>query len=116
MRGTKGHVRAREDRQPDGVGVLLDHGLHDLLGGLMQAGVDDLHAGIAQRPRDDLRAAIVPVQAGLGDDDADALGVRGWGEQGGRNALPSTHVGPRVPRGVLPRCFSGKHQKTGVSA
>ena len=71
------HVRAREDRQPDGVGVLLDHGLDDLLGRLVQAGVDDLHAGVAQRAGDDLRAAVVPVEAGLGDDDADlAVAVR----------------------------------------
>ena len=31
------HVRAREDRQPDGVGVLLDDGLDDLLRRLVQA-------------------------------------------------------------------------------
>ena len=38
-------------------------------GRLVQAGVDDLHAGVAQRPGDHLRAPVVPVQAGLGDDD-----------------------------------------------
>ena len=37
-------------------------------------GVDDLHAGVAQRAGDDLRAAVVPVEAGLGDDDADLAG------------------------------------------
>ena len=67
------HVRAGEDRQPDGVGVLLDDGLDDLLGRLVQAGVDDLHARVAQRASDDLCAAIVAVEAGLGDDDADLL-------------------------------------------
>ena len=31
------HVGAGEDREPDGVGVLLDHRLDDLLGRLVQA-------------------------------------------------------------------------------
>ena len=38
------HVRARQNRQTDGVGVLLDHGLDDLLGRLVKTGVDHLHA------------------------------------------------------------------------
>src|SRR5213078_1260635 len=60
----------RQDRQPDGVGVLLDDRLDDLLGRLVQAGVDDLHPGVTQRAGDDLRAAVVTVEPGLGDDDA----------------------------------------------
>src|SRR5579875_1375778 len=64
------HVRARENREADAVGVFLDRGLHDLLRRLKEAGVDDLHPGVAQRARDDLRAAIVPIEARLGDDDA----------------------------------------------
>ena len=67
----EGHVRAGEDRDADGVGVLLDRGLDDLLGRLVQPGVDDLHPGVAKRAGDDLRAAIVPVEARLRDDDAD---------------------------------------------
>jgi hypothetical protein len=67
-------VRAGEDRQPDGVGVLLDDGLHDLLGRLVQARVDDLHAGVAQRAGDDLGPAVVSVEAWLGHDDADLAG------------------------------------------
>ena len=59
--------------RPDGVGVLLDDGLDDLLRRLVQAGVDDLHAGVAQRARDDLGAAVVPVEARLGDDHPDAF-------------------------------------------
>ena len=39
-------------------------------GRLEQAGVDDLEAGVAQRPGDHLGAAVVPVQPGLGNDDA----------------------------------------------
>ena len=67
-------MRAGEDREPDRVRVLLDRGLGDLLRRLMQAGVDHLHAGVPQGARDDLRAAVVAVQSGLGDDDADFSG------------------------------------------
>ena len=73
------HVRARQDREPDGVGVLLDDGLDDLLGRLVQPGVDDLHPRVAQRAGDDLRAAVVAVEARLGDDDADPAGGGGGG-------------------------------------
>src|SRR5438128_11505580 len=65
------HVRAGEDRDPDRVGVLLDHGLDDLLGRLVEPGVDDLHPRVAEGAGDDLRAAVVAVQAGLRDHDAD---------------------------------------------
>ena len=50
----EGHVRPRQDRDADRVGVLLDRGLDDLLRGLVQARVDHLHAGIAERTSDDL--------------------------------------------------------------
>ena len=70
-------MRAGEDRDPDGVGVLLDRGLDDLLRRLVQTGVDDLHPGVAQRPRDDLRAAVVPVETRLRDHDSDLSGH--WG-------------------------------------
>ena len=62
------HVRAGQDRDADGVRVLLDRGLDDLLRSLVQTGVDDLHPCVAESPGDDLRAAIVTVQARLGDD------------------------------------------------
>ncbi len=45
--------------------------LGDHLGRLVQAGVDHLEAGVAQRARDDLGAAVVPVEPGLGDEDAE---------------------------------------------
>src|SRR5579884_2305561 len=67
------HVRAGEDRQPDRVGVLLDHGLDNLLGRLVKPRVDHLHPRVAKRAGDDLGAAVVPVEAGLGYDDADLL-------------------------------------------
>src|SRR5687768_18334319 len=37
----------------------------------MQSGVNDLEAGVAERAGDHFRAAIVPIQAGLRDQDAD---------------------------------------------
>ena len=61
---------AREDRQADRVGVLLEDGLGDLLGGLEQARVDDLEPGVAQGPGDHLDAPVVPVEAGFGHDDS----------------------------------------------
>jgi hypothetical protein len=64
---------ARQDRETHGVGILLDHGGHDLLGRLVQAGVDDLHARVAQGARDDLRAPVVAIEARLCDHDADAM-------------------------------------------
>src|SRR5215211_8383537 len=63
-------VRAREHRETDGVGVLLQRGLRHLLGRLVQPRVDDLEAGVAQGAGDDLRAPVVTVEAGLGDHDA----------------------------------------------
>jgi len=63
-------MRAGKQREPQGVGVLLDDGLDDLLGRLVQSRVHDLETGVAERSRDDLGATIVPIQARLGDDDA----------------------------------------------
>ena len=63
-------VGAGEQRQPDGVGVLLHGRLGDLLGRLVQPGVDHLEAVVAQRPGDGLGAPVVTVEAGLGHDDS----------------------------------------------
>ena len=104
--GEQRHVRAREHGQPDGVRVLLDGRLDDLLGRLVQAGVDDLDAGVAQRAGHDLRPAVVPVEAGFGDHDADRrvhhaaqrndrrhLGVRGlFSGAGGRRLLSGRSI------------------------
>ena len=65
--GKQRHVRARHDGQADGVDVLLDAGLDDLVGGLVQARVDDLETRVAQGAGDDFGAPVVAVQAGLGD-------------------------------------------------
>ena len=56
---------------PTSVDVLLDHGLDDLLGRPVQARVDHLEPGVAQRAGDDLGAAVVTVEAGLGDQNAE---------------------------------------------
>ena len=64
---------ARQDRKTDRVGVLLNHGLDDLLRRLVEPRVDDIHAGVAQRPSNDLGAAVVAVEARLRDDDANLL-------------------------------------------
>src|SRR5438093_2172895 len=63
----QGQVGAGEDRQAHHVHVLLDRRLGDHFGGLVQPRVDDLHAGVTQGRGHDLRTAVVPVQAGLGD-------------------------------------------------
>ena len=79
------HVGARQDRQADDVGVLLQRGRHDLLRRLPQPGVDDLHAGVAQRPGDDLRAPVVPIEPRLGNDDPNPA------------AHPGPSAAPRAP-------------------
>jgi hypothetical protein len=43
---------------------------------LPQAGVDNFHSGIAQGAGNDFRAAVVAIEAGLGNQDAD-FAVRG---------------------------------------
>ena len=98
------HVRAGEHREADQVGVLLDRGLHDLLGGLVQAGVDHLVAGVAQGPGHDLGAAVVTVEAGLGDDDP----------QHERRLADVTHA-TRRPRTAGPRASGGDRTGTPIS-
>src|SRR5215210_4812268 len=61
------HVGAREHGDADGVGVLLDGRLHDLLGGLVEARVDDLHPRVTQGAGDDLGPPVVPVETYLRD-------------------------------------------------
>src|SRR5262249_59290325 len=61
----------REDGDADSVRILLDRGLDDLLRGLVQTGVDHLHPRVAERSCDDLRAAVMTVEPGLRDDNAD---------------------------------------------
>ena len=98
IRGTS--VMCAPDRMemPDGVGVLLDGGLDDLLRRLVQAGVDDLHARVAQRAGDDLGAAVVTVEPGLGDDDSESRAAPRGCPRASRAALR----GHDVPSAALP--------------
>ncbi len=59
-----------QQREADGVGVLLQHGLGDLLGRLVQTGVDDLETVVAQGPGDGLGATVVAIETGFRHDDA----------------------------------------------
>ena len=62
---------AGQNRQSDGVGVLLDGRVDNLFGRLVQTRVDHLDAGVAQRPRDHLGATVVTVEPWLGHHDPD---------------------------------------------
>ena len=64
------HVRARQDREADHVGILLQRRRDDLLRRLTEAGVNHFHSCVAERARDDLGAPVVAVKTRLGDDDA----------------------------------------------
>src|SRR6185436_2888803 len=64
------HVRPRQDREADGVRILLERGGDDLFGSLAQPGINHFHAGIAQGAGNHLRATVVAVEPGLGNDDA----------------------------------------------
>jgi hypothetical protein len=64
-------VRPGEDGEADDVYVLLQGCLDDLIHRLVQPGVDHLEARVAQGQGDHLGPPVVPVQAGLGDQDTD---------------------------------------------
>ena len=87
---------AGQDRETHDVDILLDRRSGDLPGRLPEAGVDDLHAGVAERARDDLRAAVVPVEAGLRDENANGPLA---------HACDSTNEAPCKMsfRGIMPR-------------
>src|ERR1700682_1575069 len=68
-----GVVRPRENREPDDLHVFLQRGTDDHLRRLAQTGVDDLHAGIAKGAGDHLSPAIVAVETGLRNENADFL-------------------------------------------
>src|SRR6185503_1068142 len=65
------HVGARQDRQPDHVDVLLERRGRDHLRRLPQSRVDDFEALVAQTAGEHLGATVVPVEAGLRDEDLD---------------------------------------------
>ena len=61
-------MRARQDRQPDHIDVLLERGRGDHLGRLAETRVDDLEALVAQSPGEHLGAPVMAVEAGLRDE------------------------------------------------
>jgi hypothetical protein len=67
------HVRPGQDRHADDVDVLLLGGVDDHLRRLPQARIDHLEPFVAQPAGEDLGAAVVPVEARLGDQDADRV-------------------------------------------
>ena len=92
---------AREDRDPDGVGVLLDRRLDDLLRKLVEARVDHLHPGVAQRPGDDLRAPVVAVEPDLRDHDTQTVPRP-------RRSLGSSRSPPGLQSGSAPPAFAAR--------
>ena len=104
---------AGEDREAHGVGVLLHHGRRDLLRRLVEAGVDDLHARVAQAPGDDLRAAVVAVEAGLRDDDADGAVAGGLRVSHGTVGV-LTHARVSFPGPPTPRRSPDAHHREKV--
>jgi hypothetical protein len=66
----KSIVGAAENRKADDVNVFLDGGGSDHLWCLAQAGINDFHSGVTQGAGDYFGAAVVAVEAGLGDEDA----------------------------------------------
>ena len=71
-------MAAPERGEADDVDVFLDGGGDDHLGRLPQAGIDHFHAGVAQGAGDDLGAAVVPVEAGFGNQYANFLCAIGF--------------------------------------
>ena len=85
-------MRAGEDGEADAVDVFLDGSGDDHRRRLAEAGVDDLHACVAEGTGDDFCAAVVAVETGFGDEDAD------WRGAGHRGKYTWCGVGVRSPR------------------
>ena len=66
----EGEMRARQQREPDAIRILLEDGLGDLFGSLMQPGVDDLEPMVPESSGDGLGTAIMTVKARLRNDDS----------------------------------------------
>lgn len=66
-------MRPRQATQPYDIHILLDGCRGDLLRLLPQTCIDDFNPRIAQGERKNLGAAVVAIQTGLGDQDADPL-------------------------------------------
>src|SRR5216684_3319207 len=99
-----GVVRAGKNREADDLYVFLQRSVDDHFGRLAEAGVNDFHAGVAQGAGNYFGAAVVAVETGLGDEDAD-VGVRhrvhliteGAGSTGVHTARRSSRCEGRMP-------------------
>ena len=67
------HMRSREYGESDYIRVFLQRSIDDLFWRLPEAGIDHLESSIAESARNDFGAAIVAVQTGLSNDDADLV-------------------------------------------
>ena len=56
--------------QAHGIGILLDHGLDDLLGGLMETGVDNLESLVTEGTGNHLCTTVMTIKAGLCNNDS----------------------------------------------
>jgi hypothetical protein len=65
--GHKSQVCAGQQREPDGVSILLHRSLDDLVGRLVQAGVNDFETRVPKRPGNHLGSSVVAVETRLGD-------------------------------------------------
>jgi hypothetical protein len=75
--GKQSVVCAAHDGQAHAIDVFLHGGVRDHLRRLMKACVDHLEPRVAEGARHDLRPSVMPIEARLGDEDADfALGHR----------------------------------------
>lgn len=61
-------MNPRENRESDDVDVLGNCCGDDLLWRLLETEVHDLGSGVTQRHTHDLHPAVVPIEAGLGED------------------------------------------------
>src|SRR6185436_13979362 len=78
--------------------ALRDHGMEVIYTGrLVQPGVDHLHAVVAQRARHRLRAAVVPVESGLADEDADLAVAHAVTSLRRRCSAAPNHQQPQAP-------------------
>ena len=98
-------MRARENAQADDLNVLLQGRGGDHLRSLKQTRVDDLEAGVAERSHEDLCAAVVTIESGFGDQDADRRIARV--ADVGFSSCQADQVVRGAPCSVLEKALSG---------
>lgn len=103
--GEEDVVGAGEERQANGVDILLGGGGGDFVGRAADARVDDLETGVRERPRDDFGAAIVAVETWFADEDSAFLAwLHGMAPGRGKKGAQARSAGRKSPeraRGIL---------------